>query len=229
MSRTAPLLLALLLALAACANEGEPDTTPAGTAADADSMADLAGDTAAEAGARATIQPLGDAGASGTVTFMPAEGGLQVTYALDGLTPGRHGFHVHQNGDCGPGPDGQPGGAAGEHFSPSGSPHGAPTDSTGRRHEGDLGNVEAGADGRAAGTFVAATGLMLDGANGIVGRAVIVHADEDDLTTQPSGNSGTPVGCGVVEAGMAGGAMPAGALPPGTPTDALPPGHPPIE
>src|SRR5690606_21321031 len=144
-----PLALLLPFLLAACATEGAPHSTPAGTAAEADSMADAAGmaDTTGVA-ARATIQPLGDAGVSGTVTFTPAEGGVQVTYALDGLTPGRHGFHVHENGDCGPGPDGAPGGAAGEHFAPLGSPHGAPADSVGQRHVGDLGNVEAGADGR---------------------------------------------------------------------------------
>lgn len=227
-------LFLLPFLLAACANEGAPDSTPAGTAAEADSMADAAGmaDTTGTA-ARATIQPLGDAGVSGTVTFTPAEGGVQVTYALDGLTPGRHGFHVHENGDCGPGPDGAPGGAAGEHFAPLGSPHGAPADSVGQRHVGDLGNVEAGADGRAAGTFFDAV-VALEGERGIVGKAVVVHTGEDDLTTQPSGDAGDRVGCGVVEmtgaTGTAGTATGAGALPPGhPPIGDLPPGHPPID
>jgi Cu-Zn family superoxide dismutase len=220
------LLLALPLLLAACAGEETPDTAPADTVAEADSMADLA---VPEPEAGATIQPVGDSGVSGTVTFMPTEGGVQVTYALEGLTPGAHGFHVHENGECGPGPDGEPGGAAGEHFTPSGSPHGDRNAAAGQRHEGDLGNVQAGTDGRAAGTFVDAV-LTLDGPNGIVGKAVLVHAGADDLQTQPSGDSGDRVGCGVVEAsaGAGAGGMGAGALPPGHPPVDLPPGHPPI-
>lgn len=203
-------LFLLPFLLAACANEGAPDSTPAGTAAEADSMADAAGmaDTTGTA-ARATIQPLGDAGVSGTVTFTPAEGGVQVTYALDGLTPGRHGFHVHENGSCEPGEDGTPGGAAGDHFAPLGNPHGAPGDSA--RHVGDLGNVEAGADGRAQGTFVDPV-VTLDGAHAIVGKAVVVHSGEDDLTSQPSGDSGDRVGCGVIQVGAVDGMR---GLPPG--------------
>jgi Cu-Zn family superoxide dismutase len=220
-------LLAFLLALAACAGEENPDTTPDDPAAEADPMADLAGDSAAQPVALATIQPLGEAGASGSVTFTPAEGGLQVTYAFEGLTPGRHGFHVHENGDCGPGPDGTLGGAAGEHLAPSGSPHGAQTAAAGQRHEGDFGNVEAGTDGRAAGTFVDAV-ATLEGTSSIVGKAVVVHAGEDDLTSQPGGEAGDRVGCGVVEMGSVEGM--AGPLPPGhPPVGELPPGHPPIE
>ena len=216
MRRIHPLLLVLPLVLAACAGDEHPDTTPAGTAAQADSVADLA--EAVGPAATASIQPLGDSGVSGTVTFSPAEGGVQVTYAIDGLAAGRHGFHVHENGDCGPGPDGTPGGAAGGHFAPMGSPHGAETAPAGQRHVGDFGNVEAGADGRAAGTFVDPV-VALDGERSIIGKAVVVHAGEDDLATQPSGDSGDRVGCGVVllpsVEDMSGGQ--------------LPPGHPPID
>ena len=220
------LLLALPLLLSACAGEGDPDTTPAGTAAEADSMADLGG-MDAEPDARATIQPLGDSGVSGTVTFMPAEGGVQVTYALGGLAQGTHGFHVHENGACGPGEDGAPGGAAGGHYAPMGSPHGAPSAPVGRRHVGDFGNIEAGTDGRAAGTFVDSL-IGLDGPTNIVGKAIVVHAGADDLTSQPSGDSGDRVGCGVVQeigtTGRAGG-LPAGH----PPIDTLVPGQPPVE
>lgn len=207
--RTRALFLLPLL-LAACTADETPDTTPDDTALEADPLAP------AEPSAGATIQPLGGSGVSGTVLFMPTAGGLQVTYTLDGLAPGRHGFHVHENGDCGPGPDGAAGGAAGEHFAPTGSPHGAETAPVGQRHAGDFGNVEADADGHAAGTFVDAV-ATLDGATGIVGKAVVVHTGEDDLTSQPSGDAGDRVGCGVIQS--------AGTVP----ADVLPPGHPPID
>src|SRR5690606_33627677 len=116
---------------------------------------------------------------------------------------------VHENGSCEPGEDGTPGGAAGDHFAPLGNPHGAPGDSA--RHVGDLGNVEAGADGRAQGTFVDPV-VTLDGAHAIVGKAVVVHSGEDDLTSQPSGDSGDRVGCGVIQVGAVDGMR---GLPPG--------------
>jgi Cu-Zn family superoxide dismutase len=210
--RRALLLLAAPLLLAACAPDETPEPAPPDTTA-------VAPEPEPEPAATATIAPLGESGVTGTVTFTPAEGGLQVTYALDGLAPGRHGFHVHENGDCGPGPDGAPGGAAGDHFAPLGSPHGAPADSTGARHVGDFGNVEAGADGRAAGTFVDPI-ATLAGETGIVGHAVVVHGGEDDLTSQPSGDAGDRVGCGVILMG---------AVDMTAPADALPPGHPPID
>ncbi|MEM9997650.1 MAG: superoxide dismutase family protein, partial [Bacteroidota bacterium] len=107
-------------------------------------------------------------------------------------------------GDCGPGEDGTPGGAAGGHFNPGGHDHGAPSDDAAERHKGDLGNIEANEEGLAEGTFDD-TVLRLDGETSIVGKAFIVHADADDLTSQPTGAAGARVGCGIIA--MSGSAM----------------------
>ena len=147
--------------------------------------------------ARATIEPLGDSGLSGTVTFAPSDLGMQVTYMLDGLTEGVYGFHVHENGSCANGEDGAAGGAAGGHFNPGGVAHGAPNLPVGQRHLGDLGNIHALSDGRILGSFNESI-ASLDGPESIVGKALIIHADEDDFMTQPTGNAGARIGCGVI-------------------------------
>jgi Cu-Zn family superoxide dismutase len=127
----------------------------------------------------------------GTVTFAAVSGGVAVKASLKGLPPGGHGFHVHEFGDC-TAPDGT---AAGGHFNPAGNPHGAPADA--KRHAGDLGNIQAAADGTATLDWTDPT-MKLDGADGVIGHAVIVHANADDLKTQPTGNAGGRVACGVI-------------------------------
>jgi Cu-Zn family superoxide dismutase len=139
----------------------------------------------------AQLHPLGGSGVSGTVTFAPVAGGVQVSARLSGLTPGAHGFHVHEFGDCSA-PDGT---SAGGHFNPAGEPHGGPTDA--HRHAGDMGNVTAGADGTATLEYVDSH-LSFEGATSVLGRGVIVHARADDLKTQPTGNAGGRVACGVI-------------------------------
>ena len=147
--------------------------------------------------ARATIEPLGNSGLSGTVTFAPSDLGVQVTYMLDGLTEGVYGFHVHENGSCANGEDGTVGGAAGGHFNPDSTEHGAPNLPARQRHLGDLGNIHALSDGRVLGSFNESI-ASLDGPKSIIGRALIIHANEDDFTTQPTGNAGPRIGCGVI-------------------------------
>jgi Cu-Zn family superoxide dismutase len=110
---------------------------------------------------------------------------------VTGLTPGAHGFHVHEFGDCSM----ADGTCAGAHFNPTGAPHGGPDDA--RRHAGDLGNVKADESGKAIYKRVDKM-LALNGPSSIIGRSIIVHAAPDDLKTQPSGNAGARVGCGVI-------------------------------
>jgi len=147
--------------------------------------------------ARATIEPLNNSGLSGTVTFAPSDLGVQVTYMLDGLAEGVYGFHVHENGSCANGEDGTAGGAAGGHFNPDSTKHGAPNLPAGQRHLGDLGNIHALSDGRILGSFNESI-ASLDGPESIIGKALIIHANEDDFTTQPTGNAGPRIGCGVI-------------------------------
>lgn len=129
--------------------------------------------------------------ASGTVWFEPAPGGVKVKARITGLTPGTHGFHVHEFGDC----SAADFTSAGGHFNPMGQPHGGPQAAA--RHVGDLGNIEAGADGVATLDWTD-TQLAFEGHHGIVGRAVIVHAKADDLKTQPTGDAGGRLACGVI-------------------------------
>lgn len=128
---------------------------------------------------------------TGTVTFTGTAEGVRVVADLSGLTPGKHGFHIHEFGDCSS-PDGL---SAGGHFNPSGSMHGAPADQV--RHAGDMGNLEADASGKAHLEYVDPH-MSFDGPNSILGRSVIIHAKEDDMKTQPTGNAGARIGCGVI-------------------------------
>lgn len=138
----------------------------------------------------AAIAPTQGNTAKGEVRFYKVDGGVRVLAKIEGLTPGKHGFHVHEKGDCSA-PDAS---SAGGHFNPNNAPHGAPTADRSARHAGDLGNLEAGPDGKAQYDRVDA---VLDYGQ-LTGLSVLVHAGEDDLTSQPAGNSGARVGCGVI-------------------------------
>jgi Cu-Zn family superoxide dismutase len=130
----------------------------------------------------------------GTIAFKEVEGGVEVTASVEGLTPGDHAYHVHEKGDCSA-PDAS---SAGGHFNPNNHKHGAP-DAT-ERHEGDFGNLTAGKDGKATKTFVMKDITLSEGATSIIGKGFIVHEKADDFKTQPTGNAGGRVACGVVEA-----------------------------
>ncbi len=128
---------------------------------------------------------------TGTVHFAKTDSGVLVTVNLEGLTPGKHGFHIHEFGDC----SASSGTSAGGHFNPGGHEHGDPIGET--RHVGDLGNVTANEEGAAQMEHLDKH-LKLNGENSIIGRSIIVHADEDDLASQPTGNAGARVACGVI-------------------------------
>ena len=148
---------------------------------------------AGEAPATVDIAPLGGSGVSGTIDFTPQPAGtiMRVEAELRGLEPGNHGLHIHEYGDCSA-PDGS---SAGEHFNPDSTPHGGPRGPA--RHAGDLGNITANAAGEAR-LVQEVSGLTLQGPRGIVGRSVVVHETGDDLTSQPAGNSGGRIACGVI-------------------------------
>jgi len=147
---------------------------------------------AATIGAVAVLEPTEGNSVHGVIRFAPAaNGGVRITALISGLTPGRHGFHVHEFGDT----TSRDGTAAGGHFNPGQKSHGAPD--AAMRHVGDLGNITADADGNATVNFVDPT-ISLTGPNSILGRSVVVHADPDDLQTQPTGNAGARVAVGVI-------------------------------
>jgi len=144
----------------------------------------------------AVLHPTSKSQVHGTVTFTKVVGGVRVVGHVSGLTPGKHGFHIHEFGDC-TDPAGK---SAGGHFNPKGAPHAGPGM---KSHVGDLGNIEADAKGEAAYDKVISQ-VMFHGESSILGRAVIVHEKEDDLKTQGNtpgttpGNSGARLACGVI-------------------------------
>ena len=142
----------------------------------------------------AVLHPTEGAKVHGVVTFSKEGDKVKVVAHIEGLAPGRHGFHIHEFGDC----SAKDGASAGGHYNPAAMAHGAREASP--RHAGDLGNIEAGADGTAHVEFTDAV-LKLEGPNTIVGRAVIVHAAPDDFKTQPTGNAGGRQACGAIGVG----------------------------
>ena len=143
----------------------------------------------------AMVEGLGDHKVKGKVTFTQAGDEVEIVGEFTGLQPGKHGFHVHEFGDCSMA-DGK---CAGGHFNPEGMPHAGPDDA--KRHVGDLGNLEA--DGQGHATYKRTDSMIkLNGPHSIIGRALIVHAKPDDFKTQqPPGNAGDRIGCGVIGIG----------------------------
>lgn len=139
----------------------------------------------------AVLNPTQGSIAQGTIYFSRATDGVRLDGEITGLKPGRHGFHIHERGDCSA-PDAA---SAGGHFNPTGMPHAAPYEV--KRHMGDLGNIVADASGIAKFSQVDHA-AKLEGPNSIIGHAVIIHADPDDFKTQPAGNAGKRVACGVI-------------------------------
>jgi Cu-Zn family superoxide dismutase len=131
--------------------------------------------------------------ASGVVNFSLDGNMMQIDVRVDGLKPNSmHGLHIHSIGDC-RAPNAS---SAGGHFNPHGSSHGGPD--TEPRHIGDLGNIQANASGSAI-ISVQVTGITLGKeVDSIIGRAIIVHAQADDLSGQPSGNAGPRIACGLI-------------------------------
>jgi Cu-Zn family superoxide dismutase len=142
--------------------------------------------------AAAQLEPKSNSKVTGTVTFSKVGDEVQVMADIQNLTPGKHGFHIHEKGDCSA-PDAS---SAGAHFNPTMKHHGGPM--TLDHHTGDLGNIEADASGKAHLDWKGK--LSLSGKDSIIGRSVVVHEKEDDLKTDPSGNSGARVACGAINA-----------------------------
>ncbi len=162
----------ILLPLAGCATMGAP-TLKAG----------------------AVLESRSGSSVTGRVDFVESGGRLRAHVELAGLAPGsEHGFHVHDKGDCSA-PDAA---SAGGHFNPGGSAHGRA--GVAPHHAGDLPSLMADAGGRVRADLVLEGVTLAAGPNSIVGRAVIVHRDRDDFTSQPAGNAGPRLACGVITA-----------------------------
>ena len=142
--------------------------------------------------ATAVLAPTKGNAVGGKVDFVQKGDKVFVTASVSGLSPGQHGFHIHEKGNC----SAADASSAGAHFNPSGAKHGGQVGAV--RHGGDLGNLRADANGYAQAS-IEVMGITLGAeANSIIGRAVIVHGGPDDLKSQPAGNSGPRVACGLI-------------------------------
>jgi len=137
----------------------------------------------------AVVHPLGDNDISGVVNFGRTEAGTKIVVQLTGLSKGSHGFHIHQYGDCSA-PDGT---SVGGHFNPDNMQHNS-RDAE-KRHVGDMGNLESEGEEYTTTLSYVDNHIYLEE---IIGRGIIIHAGEDDLTSQPSGAAGNRVACGVI-------------------------------
>jgi superoxide dismutase, Cu-Zn family len=144
--------------------------------------------------AKATIEGRSNSKVAGDALFTETDQGVVVTVLVRNAPPGSHGVHIHEKGDC----SAADAASAGPHFNPTGHKHGGPT--TAEHHAGDLGNMTVTADGIGKLSFTSKDITLSDGPNSIMNRSVVVHEKADDLKTDPAGNSGARIGCGVIKA-----------------------------
>ena len=140
----------------------------------------------------AKLVAIGNSGVAGEIKFTQNADKVMVTGKVTGLTPGEHGFHVHEKGDLS---DTEKGESAGGHFNPDMKSHGRPSDAT--RHAGDFGNITANDQGVAEISFEDPV-VKIDGEHTIVGRSIVIHAQPDKFT-QPAGDAGGRVAFGKIE------------------------------
>ena len=132
----------------------------------------------------------------GTASLTSADAGVKVEIKVSNLSPGQHGIHIHEMGKC-EAPEFK---SAGGHFNPQKKKHGSQNPEG--AHAGDLENLTVGNDGKATATFIAKKATLGDGDGslfGANGTAIVIHADPDDLKTDPAGKSGARIACGVIE------------------------------
>ena len=140
----------------------------------------------------AVLEPTKGNTAAGKVTFVQKGDKVYVVAQVSGLSPGGHGFHVHEKGDC----SADDGMSAGGHFNPTGKPHGNPAEA--EHHAGDMPMLMADGNGEAKLSAELPVIMVGGGTTDVIGKSVIVHKDPDDYKTQPTGNSGARVACGVI-------------------------------
>lgn len=176
----------MILILASCSHKDHQKTE--------DSPAEAAATAVSPTKAQAVFTAAKGQKIKGIVHFTEVDGTMKIETRIDGVKPGPHGFHIHETGDC----SAADFSTAGGHFNPGNVNHGAMDSSS--RHTGDLGNLIADKNGKAYTTLTIKDMTMKSGANSVIGKSIVIHNDKDDLNSQPSGNSGARIGCGVIQA-----------------------------
>lgn len=147
-------------------------------------------------GAGAELKPTQGNSVTGSLNLLAEKNGVRIAGLVKGLKPGtEQGFHIHEKGDCSA-PDAS---SAGDHFNPTSKPHGNPK-AAGPKHVGDIVNLRADSQGIAkVDTLIEGAALQSGAPNDVAGKAIVVHQKPDDYTSQPAGNSGDRVACGVIK------------------------------
>jgi Cu-Zn family superoxide dismutase len=190
-------ILGLAASIVGCAHKGASSATTesAPPAVATVEHAPMDASTGTGAGAGAHLEPKsGNTTLSGHAQFSQSAEGVKLVLHVEGAPPGVHGAHIHEKGDCSD-PEAK---NAGSHWNPAGHKHGAPPPSA--VHLGDLGNLSVGVDGTGH-LELTSTEWKLggDSAEDLVGKAVVIHGGPDDLVSDPAGNSGPRIGCGVIQ------------------------------
>ena len=185
------LLIIASIGLTSCNTGNKQESTTAETS-------DPSNETEANeenATAMATMEAASGSKVTGEATFTEENGGVRFELSVDNLSPGEHAVHLHEKGDC----SADDASSAGGHWNPTMKPHGK-RDGGHAFHKGDIGNMNVGADGK--GTMqMTVEGWSIGGADStnVIGKSVIIHEKADDFTSQPSGNAGARLSCGVIK------------------------------
>ena len=152
-------------------------------------------DTMNEMSATALLSAASGSNVTGTATFtQEADGKVRLELTVENLTAGEHAIHLHENGDC----SADDASSAGGHWNPDGEDHGKRGEN--EYHAGDIDNLTVGEDGKGNLEMMVEGWSIGDGQDSdILNKAIIIHADEDDFTSQPSGAAGSRVACGVIQ------------------------------
>lgn len=191
--------LGMALAVAACGQDTSTNSSTTTVVTDNSAMADavvndaLANGAVSASSANADLVDAKGTGAGTATAIADANGTVKITLSATGLTPGVHGVHVHTTGRC----DAPKFESAGSHWNPTSKAHGA--ENANGPHAGDMPNLTAGTDGTARADLTLPAGTMAELLDAD-GAAIVVHAKADDLKTDPSGNSGDRIACGVFKA-----------------------------
>jgi len=181
--------MVLSLILSAC-NSGNKQADESESASDEQQEAESESPTA-----KATMEPASGSNVTGEVTFTEENGQVRFELTVENLPAGEHAVHLHENGDC----SAEDASSAGGHWNPTMKPHGKRGQGT-AFHKGDIDNMSVGDDGKGTLSMTIA-GWSIGGpdSTNVVGKSVIIHADADDFTSQPSGNAGSRLSCGVIK------------------------------
>jgi Cu-Zn family superoxide dismutase len=188
-------LFGTLVFLAACTPREHPQTGTEGTEAGATAAK---AEAPAEKQATATLEAKSGSNLIGEASFVEeANGKIDFEVHVEHVKPGIHAVHIHENGDC----SAEDASSAGGHWNPTGEEHGKwgvhPF------HLGDIGNIDVGPDGTGSLSLETDLWNLNDhDEHSVLGHSVVVHAGADDFETQPSGNAGSRIGCGVIELKM---------------------------